>query len=78
MLIFDNRLLWQTVSNGADKSTETQTVLSGGFLWLNPTAVEPRWYVFTSETVLVLSRDEIFLVGNSLGGVLARFRYRDD
>ena len=38
MLIFDNRLLWQTVSNAADKSTATQTVRSGGFLWLNPTA----------------------------------------
>ena len=36
MLIFDNRLLWQSVSNVADKST--QTVRSGGFLGLNPTA----------------------------------------
>ena len=36
LLIFDNRLLWQTVSNVADKSTATQTVRSGGFLWLNP------------------------------------------
>ena len=39
MLIFDNRLLWQTVSNAADKSTATQTVPSGGFLRLNPTAM---------------------------------------
>ena len=46
MLIFDNRLLWQTVSNAADKSTATQS--RGG-------------RVFTSETVLVLSRDEIFV-----------------
>ena len=38
MLIFDNRLLWQTVSNAADKFSATQTVRSGGFLWLNPTA----------------------------------------
>ena len=35
MLIFDNRLLWQTVSNAADTSTITQTVRSGDFLWLN-------------------------------------------
>ena len=35
-LIFYNRLLWQTVSNAADKSTATQAVRSGGFLWLNP------------------------------------------
>ena len=39
MLIFDNRLLWQTVSNAADKYTVTQTVRSGGFLWLNPIAM---------------------------------------
>ena len=35
----DIRLLWPTVSNAADKSTATQTVRSGGFLWLNPTAM---------------------------------------
>ena len=35
-LIFDNRLLWQIVWNAADKSTATQTIRSGGFLWLNP------------------------------------------
>ena len=28
-LIFDNRLLWQTVSNAADKSTATQTSIGG-------------------------------------------------
>ena len=39
MLIFDNRLLWQTVSDAADKSTATHTVRYGGFLWLNPTAM---------------------------------------
>ena len=38
MLIFDSRLLGQTVSNTADKSTATQIVRSGGFLWLNPIA----------------------------------------
>ena len=35
LLILDSRLLWQTVSNAADKSTATQT---GDFLWLNPIA----------------------------------------
>ena len=35
MRSIDNRLLWQTVSNTVDKSTATQTVRSGGFLWLN-------------------------------------------
>ena len=39
MLIIDNRLLWQTVSNAADKSIATQTVRSGGFLLLNPIAI---------------------------------------
>ena len=39
LLILDNRLLWQTVLNAADKSTATQTVRSGGFLWLNPIAM---------------------------------------
>ena len=39
MLMFDNSLLWQTVSNAADKSTATQTVRAGGVLWLNPTAM---------------------------------------
>ena len=38
-LIFDNRMLWQTVSNAADKSTATQAVRSGGFLWFNPIAI---------------------------------------
>ena len=32
-------LLWQTVSNAADKSTATQTVRFRCFLWLNPTAM---------------------------------------
>ena len=35
LLILDSSLLWQTVSNAADKSKATQTVRSGGFLWLN-------------------------------------------
>ena len=39
LLILDSRLLWQTVSNAADKSTATQTVRAGGFLWLNPIAM---------------------------------------
>ena len=39
MLIFDSRLLWQTVSNAADKSSATQIVRSGGFLWLSPIAI---------------------------------------
>ena len=38
-LILDSSLLWQTVSNAAEKSTATQTVRSGGFLWLNPIAM---------------------------------------
>ena len=38
-MIFDSRLLWQTVSNAANKSTATQVVRSGGFLWLNPIAM---------------------------------------
>ena len=39
LLILDSSLLWQTVSNAANKSTVTQTVRSGGFLWLNPIAM---------------------------------------
>ena len=39
LLIFDSRLLWQTVSSAADKSTATQIVRSGGFLWLHPIAI---------------------------------------
>ena len=39
LLILDSSLLWQTVSNAADKSTATQTVRSGVFLWLNPIAM---------------------------------------
>ena len=35
-LMFDNRLIWQTVANAADKSTATKTVRSLSFLWLNP------------------------------------------
>ena len=38
-LLFDSRLLWQTVSNAADKSTATQSVRYGGFLWLNAIAM---------------------------------------
>ena len=37
LLIFDNGLLWQTVSNADNKSIAMQTGRSGGFLWLNPT-----------------------------------------
>ena len=39
LLIFYNRLLWQTVSNTTDKSTGTQTVRSRGFLSWNPIAM---------------------------------------
>ena len=39
LFIFDSRLLWQTVWNAADKSTATQIVRSGGYLWLNPIAI---------------------------------------
>ena len=39
LLILDISLLWQTVSNAADKSTATQTVRPGGLLWLNPIAM---------------------------------------
>ena len=39
LLIFDNRLLWQTASNASDESTATQTVRSGGVLWMNPIAM---------------------------------------
>ena len=39
LLILDSGLLWQTVSNAADKYTARQTVRSGGFLWLNPIAM---------------------------------------
>ena len=38
LLILDSSL-WQTVANAADKSTATQTVRSGGSLWLNPIAM---------------------------------------
>ena len=45
----------KTVSNAADKSTATQTVRSGGFLWLNPIAMSVvncnRAEVFPSKTV---------------------------
>ena len=36
LAILDIRVLWQTVSNAAVRSTATQTVRSGGFLWLKP------------------------------------------
>ena len=39
LFIFDNRLLWQTMSNAADKPMAMQTVQSGDFLWLNPIAM---------------------------------------
>ena len=38
-IVYYNRLLWQTVSDAADKSIATQSVRSGGFLWLNPIAM---------------------------------------
>ena len=39
LLILDSSLLWQAVSNAADKYTATQTVRSEGFLCLNPIAM---------------------------------------
>ena len=42
-------LLWQTVSNAAEKSPATQIVWSGGFLWLNPIAM----------SVVICSRAEV-------------------
>ena len=36
LTIFDNNTLWLTVSNVAVRSTATQTVRCGGFLWLKP------------------------------------------
>ena len=65
-MIFDCRLLWQTVSNAADKSTATQIVRSGGFLWLNPIAISvvicsKGGPVIWSKTVLVWSWLEIFV-----------------
>ena len=63
LLIFDSRLLWQTVSNTADKSTATQIVRSGGFHWLNPIAMSvvncSIAEVVESKTVLVWSRLDI-------------------
>ena len=35
LLIFHNRLLWQTVSHFAHKSSAMQIVRHGGFFWLN-------------------------------------------
>ena len=49
LLIFDKVLLWQTVSSAAVKSTDTETVRSGGFLWLNPITM----------SVVKCSRDEV-------------------
>ena len=49
LLIFDSRLIWQNVSNAADKFTATQIVRSGGFLWLNPIAI----------SVVICSRAEV-------------------
>ena len=54
--------------NAADKSTATQTVRSGGLLWLNPIAMSVVdcnragvGRVFLSKTVLVRRRLEIFV-----------------
>ena len=49
LLIYDSRLLWQTVSNAVDKSTATQIVRSGSFIWLNPIAI----------SVVICSRAEV-------------------
>ena len=39
LAIFDNSTLWLTVSNAAVRSTATQAVRCGGFLWLKPVAI---------------------------------------
>ena len=39
LTIFDNNTLWLTVSNATVRSTATQTVRCGGFLWLKPVAI---------------------------------------
>ena len=39
LTIFENSTLWLTVSNATVRSTATQTVRSGGFLWLKPVAI---------------------------------------
>ena len=39
LAILDISVLWHTVSNAAVRSTATQTVRCGGFLWLNPVAM---------------------------------------
>ena len=74
-MIFDNGLLGYTISNAAEKSTVTQTVRSGGFLWLNPTAMsvvncsraevvecsrlKPCWYVEGRSYLLIVGKTEI-------------------
>ena len=37
--MLDNVTLWLTVSNASVRSTATQTVRGGGFLWLIPVAI---------------------------------------
>ena len=67
LLIFDSRLLWQTVSNAADKSTATQIVRSGGFLWLNLIAMSGAGWIYLlivgrirdSSTFVAWQRSEI-------------------
>ena len=39
LTIFDNNTSWLTISNAAVRSTATQIVRCGGFLWLNPVAI---------------------------------------
>ena len=69
MLNFDSILLWQTVSNAADKSTATQIVRSGGFLWLNPIAI----YIYIYCVGLDPSRLDIFVdSGQNQTPVLSR------
>ena len=74
LLIFDSRLLWHTVSKAADKSTATQIVRSGGFLWLDPIAISvvicSRGSLIRSKT---RSRLEIF-VDSEQNQILQYFR----
>ena len=75
LLIFDNRLLWKTVSNGSDQSTATQTVRSGVILWLNPNAMsvvngssaevvecsglKPCWYGAGRRYLLIVGKGRV-------------------
>ena len=66
LTIFYNNTLWLTVSNATVRSTATQTVRCGGFLWLKPVVISlvscsgrvPGW-----ETVLVCGWKQVVVDG---------------